>query len=157
MLAVLRVEEAACWCCLLGMSSEQWGCLPLWPVDEKTKNQGMHSGTEETRLHRRKTRNADAAKHGESPPLWNKPSVRWCVYAVSFLQTEDFDFLFNFLHTSATMRAAEWRRGAAIVLCILGYLVSRAAAKTLPEDPATEGEKCFKHLVLNNKLGSSCF
>ncbi|KAF3839771.1 hypothetical protein F7725_018488 [Dissostichus mawsoni] len=44
------------------------------------------------------------------------------------------------------MRAAEWRRGAAIVLCILGYLVSRAAAKTLPEDPATEEVTLKVHL-----------
>ncbi|XP_010785299.1 protein FAM171A1 [Notothenia coriiceps] len=44
------------------------------------------------------------------------------------------------------MRAAERRRGAAIVLCILGYLVSRAAAKTLPEDPATEEVTLKVHL-----------
>ncbi|KAK1895649.1 Protein FAM171A1 [Dissostichus eleginoides] len=44
------------------------------------------------------------------------------------------------------MRAAEWRRGAATVLCILGYLVSRAAAKILPEDPATEEVTLKVHL-----------
>lgn len=33
-------------------------------------------------------------------------------------------------------------RTAAIVLCLLGYLVSKAVTKTLREDSATEG-KCF--------------
>ncbi|XP_029306743.1 LOW QUALITY PROTEIN: protein FAM171A1 [Cottoperca gobio] len=50
------------------------------------------------------------------------------------------------MHTSATMRAVDWRRGSAIVLCLLGYLVSRAVAKTLPEDTATEEVTLKVHL-----------
>lgn len=41
------------------------------------------------------------------------------------------------------MRAVDRRRTAAIVLCLLGYLVSGAVAKTLPEDTATEGKSVF--------------
>ncbi|XP_044065315.1 protein FAM171A1 isoform X3 [Siniperca chuatsi] len=39
------------------------------------------------------------------------------------------------------MRAVDRRRTAAIVLCLLGYLVSKAATKTVPEDTATEGKE----------------
>lgn len=41
------------------------------------------------------------------------------------------------------MRAVDWRRSAVIVLCLLGYFVPRAVAKTLREDTATEGEDAF--------------
>lgn len=41
------------------------------------------------------------------------------------------------------MRAAERRRTAAIVLCLLGYFAPQALAKTLPEDTATEGKNVF--------------
>ncbi|XP_054478404.1 protein FAM171A1 [Anoplopoma fimbria] len=46
------------------------------------------------------------------------------------------------------MRAAGWRRAAtaAVVLCLLGYLVCRADAKTLPEGPATEEVTLKVHL-----------
>ncbi|XP_037641185.1 protein FAM171A1 isoform X2 [Sebastes umbrosus] len=43
------------------------------------------------------------------------------------------------------MRAESWRRAAAVVLC-LGYLVSRAVAKTSPEDSATEEVTLKVHL-----------
>nr|XP_046255305.1 protein FAM171A1 [Scatophagus argus] len=36
------------------------------------------------------------------------------------------------------MRTVEWRRTAATLLCLLGYLVSKAVTKTLPENTATE-------------------
>lgn len=39
------------------------------------------------------------------------------------------------------MRTVDWRRIAAIVLCLLGFFVSKAVCKTLREDAATEG-KC---------------
>ncbi|XP_042346099.1 protein FAM171A1 [Plectropomus leopardus] len=42
------------------------------------------------------------------------------------------------------MRAEDW--GRAIVLCLLGHLVSRAVAKTLPEDTATEEVTLKVHL-----------
>lgn len=44
--------------------------------DRAAKGLGMHNGTEETRLYRRKNRTADTAKHGVPPPLRNKPSLR---------------------------------------------------------------------------------
>ncbi|XP_059195579.1 protein FAM171A1 [Centropristis striata] len=44
------------------------------------------------------------------------------------------------------MRAVDWRRAAAIVLCLLGHLSSRAVAKTLPEDTATEEVTLKVHL-----------
>ncbi|KAM8735761.1 protein FAM171A1 [Acanthopagrus schlegelii] len=44
------------------------------------------------------------------------------------------------------MRAVDRRRTAAIVLCLLGYLVSGAVAKTLPEDTATEEVTLKVHL-----------
>lgn len=46
------------------------------------------------------------------------------------------------------MRAAGWRgaAAAAIVLCLLGYFVPRAATKTLPEDTATEEVTLKVHL-----------
>lgn len=45
--------------------------------------------------------------------------------------------------TSAMMRAAERRRSAAIVFCLLGYFAPPALAKTLQEDTATEGKDAF--------------
>ncbi|XP_069552106.1 protein FAM171A1 [Brachyistius frenatus] len=44
------------------------------------------------------------------------------------------------------MRAAERRGTAAIVLCLLGYLVAKAATKTLPEDAATQEVTLKVHL-----------
>ncbi|XP_062255124.1 protein FAM171A1 [Platichthys flesus] len=45
------------------------------------------------------------------------------------------------------MRAADRSRaGAALVLCLVGYLASQAAAKTLPEDSATEEVTLKVHL-----------
>lgn len=108
MLAVLRVEEAACWCCSGACGSEEWGCLYRWPwpVDEKNdraaKGLGMHNGTEETRLYRRKNRTANTAKHGVPPPLRNKPSLRWCGQSVSLSKLKIwliFCFIFNRWYT----------------------------------------------------------
>lgn len=45
------------------------------------------------------------------------------------------------------MRALDRRRTAAIVLCLLGCLVSKAATKTVPEDTATEGKSALKIFV----------
>ncbi|XP_022621904.1 protein FAM171A1 isoform X2 [Seriola dumerili] len=44
------------------------------------------------------------------------------------------------------MRAEDWSRTAAIVLCLLGYLVSKAVTKTLPEDTVTEEVTLKVHL-----------
>lgn len=44
------------------------------------------------------------------------------------------------------MRAVDWGRAAAIVLCLLGYLSSGAVAKTLPEDTGTEEVTLKVHL-----------
>lgn len=38
-------------------------------------------------------------------------------------------------------------RTAAVVLCLLGHLVSKAVAKTSPEDAATEGKSTFHRIV----------
>lgn len=44
------------------------------------------------------------------------------------------------------MRAVDWGRTAAIVLCLLGLIVSKAVTKTLPEDTATEEVTLKVHL-----------
>lgn len=41
------------------------------------------------------------------------------------------------------MRAVDWSRTAAIVLCLFGYFHSKAIAKTLQEDTANEGKSAF--------------
>ena len=108
-----------------------WGC---------TTGQEKHGSTGE------KNRTANAAGHGVSPALRNKASWRWCVRSVSCYRWTfgSYFVLFNrFRLTSAMMRAVDRRRTAAIVLCFLGYLISGALAKTLPEDTATEGKSVF--------------
>lgn len=42
------------------------------------------------------------------------------------------------------MRAVEGSRTAAIVILLVGYLVSKAVPKTLPEDTTTEGNQTFQ-------------
>ncbi|CAJ1062220.1 protein FAM171A1 isoform X1 [Xyrichtys novacula] len=44
------------------------------------------------------------------------------------------------------MRAVDWRGISAIVLCLVGYLFSKADAKTLPEDTATQEVTLKVHL-----------
>ncbi|XP_038567419.1 protein FAM171A1 [Micropterus salmoides] len=44
------------------------------------------------------------------------------------------------------MRAVDRRRTAAIVLCLLGYLIPKATTKTIPEDTATEEVTLKVHL-----------
>lgn len=54
------------------------------------------------------------------------------------------------------MRAAERRRTAAIVLCLLGYFAPQALAKTLREDTATEGKDaflCFSLALFDKAVG----
>lgn len=52
--------------------------------------------------------------------------------------------------TSATMRAVDWRRAAAVVLCLFGCLVSGADAKTSAEGSAAEGKR------VRQRLDGSC-
>lgn len=44
------------------------------------------------------------------------------------------------------MRTVDWRRIAAIVICLLGYFASKAVTKTLREDTATEGKSALNIL-----------
>lgn len=53
-----------------------------------------------------------------------------------------------YTHTSAMMRAVDWT--AAVVLCLLGYLVCKAVTKTLPGDTATEGKSTFNVIIQEN-------
>lgn len=89
---------------------------------------------------------ADAAKHGESPPLRNKPSVRSWWQLSELVKTKDLASTFCFfvlILASATMRAADRRRAAAAVLFLVGLLGSGADAKTSPEGAATEGKSAL--------------
>lgn len=54
---------------------------------------------------------------------------------------------FALLNTSATMRAVDRSRTAAILFCLFGYLFSKAATKTLQEHTATQGKKSVRGVL----------
>lgn len=94
MLAVQRVEEAACWCCSGACGSEEWGRLHLWPwsVDKKKKTTerqkgwGCTTGEKNYSFIGEKSGRLIRLNMECNLFLRNKPSLRWCDRSVSLFK-----------------------------------------------------------------------
>lgn len=145
MVAVLRVKQAACWCCSGARGSpERWGRLPLWPWEKKGLGCTMKHSFTGWKPGLLLLQNMESRLFCGINTAVNRQWVLirrniFCSYyfLLHFSKTVGFDS-----RTSAMMLwAVDWSRTAATLLCLLGYLFSKAIAKTSLEDTAAQGKK----------------